>query len=107
LLEKGTPLITGTVTEGGVPAIPVTIASALYSGIIDTGFNGDVELPLKLRDEVNARFFCRAKSLLAGGITIEDDLYIVDFPFDGKTVRAHATFVQGTDILIGTRLLRG
>jgi hypothetical protein len=28
-------------------------------------------------------------------------------PFDGRTVRAQATFVDGDEILIGTHLLRG
>jgi hypothetical protein len=30
----------------------------------------------------------------------------VDFPFDGQTVRVQATFVDGDEILIGTRMLR-
>jgi hypothetical protein len=31
---------------------------------------------------------------------------LVDFPFDGRTVHAEATFVSGSEILIGTQLLR-
>jgi predicted aspartyl protease len=99
-------LITGKVTDGGVPTISLKIAGSLYSVVIDTGFNGDLELPRELKGPVNARFFCRAKSLLAGGVIIEDELYLVEFPFDGNTIRAHATFVDGKDILIGTHLLR-
>jgi hypothetical protein len=30
----------------------------------------------------------------------------VDFPFDGQTVTAQATFVPGGEILIGTHFLR-
>jgi predicted aspartyl protease len=100
-------LITGTVTEDGVPMISMEIAGSVYSGVVDTGFNGDLELPETLRSQVNARLLCRAKSLLAGGITIDEDLYLVDFPFDGRRLRSQATFVDGEDILIGTRLLRG
>jgi len=99
-------LITGTVTLDGVPTIALHVAGSTYSGVIDTGFNGDLELPERLRSQVNARLLCRAKSLLAGGITIDEELYLVDFPFDGKRFRSHATFVDGEDILIGTRLLR-
>jgi predicted aspartyl protease len=99
-------LITGWVTEGGIPTIELKIAGSQYPGIIDTGFNGDVELPEELQAFVNARFICRAKAQLAGGITIADELYLVDFPFDGDTIRAHATFAPSRDILIGTGLLR-
>lgn len=74
--------------------------------VIDTGFNGDLELPESFRDLVSARFLCRATSLLAGGLTIDEDVYLVRFPFDGRTVQAQATFVPGEEILIGTRLLR-
>ena len=37
---------------------------------------------------------------------VEEYLYLVDFPFDGRVVQAEATFVSGNRILIGTRLLR-
>jgi hypothetical protein len=45
-------------------------------------------------------------SLLAANQRIEEDVFLVDFPFDGRMVRAQATFVDGDEILIGTRLLR-
>jgi hypothetical protein len=34
------------------------------------------------------------------------DAFLVDFPFDGQTVRAEATFARGNDLLIGTGMLR-
>ena len=40
------------------------------------------------------------------GQTIEEDVYLVEFPFDGQIVQAEATFVLGTQILMGTHLLR-
>jgi hypothetical protein len=43
---------------------------------------------------------------LAGGQTIVEDTYIVDFPFDGQLLVAEATFVSDAQILIGTQLLR-
>ena len=45
-------------------------------------------------------------SALAGGQMIEEDVYLVDFPFDGKVIQAETTFVADHQILIGTRLLR-
>src|SRR5207248_6636537 len=82
------------------------VGSERWQAIIDTGFNGALELPERLRSHVNALFVGRATSLLAANQRIEEDVYLVDFPFDGRTVRAQTTFVDGMEILIGTRMLR-
>ena len=96
----------GTVSADGVPVIMLPIAGQLWQGIIDTGFNGDLELPEGLRSSVHARFIGRMTASLASGQHSEEDLYLVDFPFDGQLVEAEATFVSDQEILIGTRLLR-
>jgi predicted aspartyl protease len=99
-------VLTGTVTDEGVPIIMLPVAGQMWPGIIDTGFNGDVEIPEPLRESLNARFIGRISSLLASGQHIEQDVYLVDFPFDGETVRAEATFVSGDEMLIGTQLMQ-
>jgi predicted aspartyl protease len=99
-------VIAGTVTDEGVPGIMLPVAGQVWPGIIDTGFNGDLELPAVLRSSLNTRFIGRMASLLAGGQSIEEDVYLVDVPFDDRTVRAEATFVAGREILIGPQLLR-
>ena len=52
------------------------------------------------------RLIGHISSLLAEGQHVAEDVYLVDFPFDDRTVRAEATFVGGSEILIGTQLLR-
>lgn len=99
-------MIQGIVSADGVPTITLLIASQDWKATIDTGFNGDLELPESLRNSLNARYVGRVTSALAGGQTIEEDVYLVDFPFDGKVVLAEATFVADHQILIGTHLLR-
>jgi predicted aspartyl protease len=49
-------VLTGTVTDDGVPQILLTMAGQPWPAIIDTGFNGELELPDHLRQAVNARF---------------------------------------------------
>jgi predicted aspartyl protease len=44
------------------------------TAIIDTGFNGDLELPESLRISLKVRFVSRVTSLLAAGQSIEEDL---------------------------------
>jgi hypothetical protein len=55
---------------------------------------------------VNAQFVGPLTSLLAANQRVEEDVYLVDFYFDGNGVRVEATFVDGDEILIGTRMLR-
>jgi len=99
-------LIDGIVTAEGVPAVFAEIGGRRWQAIIDTSFNGELELPERLRSCVNAQFVGRATSLLAANQRIEEDVFIVEFPFDGRVVRAQATFVDGDEILIGTQRLR-
>ena len=99
-------MIAGTVTDNGVPIIMLLVAGQTWPGIIDTVFNGDPELPEVLRPAVHPRFIGRISSALAGGQRIEEDIYLVEFPFDGRTIHAETTFVPGNEILIGTQLLR-
>ena len=86
-------MILGVVSLQGLPTIILPIAGQDWPATIDTGFNGDLELPDVLRDPLNAQFVGRATAALAGGQTVEEDLYLVDFPFDGRVVQAEATFV--------------
>lgn len=99
-------MIDGIVTEDGVPAIHIEVGSQPWQAIIDTGFNGELELPERLRSHLNAQFVGRVTSLLAANQRIEEEVFLVDFAFDGQMVRVQATFVDGDEILIGTRMLR-
>ena len=100
-------MIQGVVSPNGVPTIQVQVANQEWTATVDTGFNGDLELPEALRTSLNIRdTFGLVKFALAGGQTIEEYVYIVDFPFDGRLVEAAVTFVSDNQILIGTRLLQ-
>ena len=96
----------GTVSNRGVPIIIILIAGQEWAATIDTGFNGDLELPEALRSVLEPEYVGKVTSSLAGGRTIEEDVYLVEFPFDGNIVQARATFVTNGEILIGTHLLR-
>lgn len=99
-------MIAGHVSDDGVPVITLVVAGQEWSTIVDTGFNGDLELPELLQGKLNDQPAGRLKPALAGGQVIEEDAYSVDFPFDDQIVRAIATFAPDSQILIGTNLLR-
>ncbi len=99
-------MIVGVVTADGVPSVRLPAAGQDWLATIDTGFNGDLELPEALRPSVNPRPLGRLRSFLAGGQTVDEECFLVDFPFDGDVIAANATFVAGAEILVGTHLLR-
>jgi predicted aspartyl protease len=99
-------LIEGTINEEGVPVIEVEVDGQRWQAIIDTGFNGEAELLERLRSHVQAQFVGRVESLLAANQRIEEDIFLVEFPFDGLLLRIEATFVDGNEILIGTGILK-
>ena len=98
-------MIRGSVSPEGVPVIPITVSGQRWAATIDTGFNGDLELPEALRPFLNPRYIGRTCFLLAAGQTAVEDTFLVNFPFDGEAVLAEATFTSAGEILIGTGLL--
>jgi predicted aspartyl protease len=98
-------VIRGTVTDDGSPTIVISVAGYEWTAVIDTGFNGGLELPEAIQPYVNARPTIPIRFLLGGGKTIVQQGYDVDFPFDGRTMTAEATFVPGGCIVLGTALL--
>ena len=59
-------MITGSITPDGVPVVTPTVAGTTWTAIIDTGFNGDLELPSGLQPFVNAQVHL-PEPLVAGG----------------------------------------
>jgi predicted aspartyl protease len=99
-------MIDGEVDADGIPIIELAVAGRDWDAIVDTGFNGDLELPESLRTHVKAHFKGRFHSLLAGNHLVLEDTFQVEFPFDGEIVTAEATFSPTVEILVGTHLLR-
>lgn len=99
-------MIKGTVNSDGVPLIVLTIDGFPWTAVVDTGFNGDLEILESLRASFVLRSIGTIFSNLAAGQTIEEELYAITFPFDGELFEVEATFVISDTILIGTRLLR-
>ena len=98
-------MIRGVVSEERVPRVELVIAGQRVWAVVDTGFNGDLELPDSLQDKLDCIFLARRRSLLAAGMVVEEDVYRVLLEFDGRQVEAEVTFAPGQEALIGTGLL--
>lgn len=99
-------MVTGIVTDDGTPVIEFEILGRSWPAIVDTGFNGYLELPDVLRSSLRAKFLFETQFVLAAGQTVVEELYEVEVSFDGSTTIAEATFVPGSEILLGTAMLR-
>lgn len=100
-------MINGIVSDDGVPEVELVIAGSTWRAIVDTGFNGDLELPQELASSLNAKYVGRVSAFLAANQRIEEDLFVVEVPFDDQVIHAQATFNDGREILLGTNLLHG
>ena len=99
-------MIRGTVTDEGEPIITMEIAGTSYTAVIDTGFNGDLELPEELKSPLNAEYIGQIHSMLAAGQYIEEESYLAEIVFDGVARTLEDTFASQPTVLIGTRLLQ-
>lgn len=99
-------MIVGLVDPDGIPFIAVQVGGDVYRAVVDTGFNGDLELPEELREHVHPTPIGTRWANLASGQRHLDEMFLVEFPFDGENVNVEASFVQDVEeILIGTGLL--
>jgi predicted aspartyl protease len=98
--------VIGAVNDEGEPFLQLSIAGRDWRAVVDTGFNGDLELPISLLSQIPSRYNGQILSILAGGQKVVEASYRVELPFDGRTVQAEATFANGNTLLLGTHFRR-
>ncbi len=99
-------MIEGIVTDEGEPVITLSIDGSDLQAVIDTGFNGDLQLPLACRDSIPHALAGTESWVLANNEVIEEDSYRIEIQFDGEAAPALVSFVPGEGALIGTNFLR-
>jgi predicted aspartyl protease len=99
-------VIQGQVNAIGQPVIVLPVAGQDWEALIDTGFNGALQLPQALFSHLNPLYLGQVRSFLAGGQTVYEHEFLVVFPFDGRLIPVEVTFVPDPQILLGTELLR-
>ncbi len=99
-------VIEGHINEHGAPLIPLRLAEQDWLAMVDTGFNGGLELPKSLADVLDAESFGIVESRLAAGIVVTEEVFLVELEFDGQREFTPTTFAAVNHVLIGTRLMR-
>lgn len=96
----------GEVDLRGTPILRLSLGGQHWVAVLDTGFDGFVLLPDSLRDVFPGRFRGETEVTLGGGQVVREDLFMIDFPFDGQLLAVDASFAPIEEILIGTGLLQ-
>lgn len=99
-------VIEGQINEHGTPLIPLRLADQDWLAIVDTEFNGGLELPATLAEMLNAESYGKVEPRLAAGIVVSEEIFLVELDFDGKHEFTPATFAAVNHVLVATRLMR-
>src|SRR5579859_1680938 len=98
-------MIAGIVTADGEPIIDLFLDGRSWPAVVDSGFNGFLELPNVLRTTLNPRYLYDSATILAAGQTLVEQVFEVTISFDGQPTVAEASFAPVQQILVGTKLL--
>ncbi len=104
-------MLIGHITSGDDALLPIGFPSNAgilrREGVVDTGFNGSVSVPLSFIRRIGWIDRGTETYELANGKRVSERIYLGDVLFDGRRRRVLALGNFGHDILIGTRLLAG
>lgn len=85
-------MIVGRVSARGVPLIELPVGGKTWIAVIDTGFNGHLELPNELRRELRVDYWNDVEVALAEGIQFTEPHYLLKSPFHDRDMHAIVTF---------------
>ena len=105
-------MIEGTIREAGTPVLAIKVIGRggdeiAVEGILDTGFDGFLCLPIPLAVSLGLELIDVTHTELADGTIIEDELLFAGrAEWDGTVVDVDILLTRSQDVLIGTGFLR-
>ena len=105
-------MITGVILDNGTPVIKLKIRGSreevTVEGILDTGFNGFLCLPIAVATSLGLELIDATESELADGTVTQDDLVFAgQAEWDGAMLEVEILLTRSEDTLIGTAFLEG
>ena len=105
-------MISGIILDNGTPVIELKVRGSqqelTVEGILDTGFNGFLCLPIFLAVQLGLALTDTITSELADGTIVDDELVFAgQAEWDGVMMDVTITLTRSEDVLIGTALLAG
>lgn len=98
-------MITGRILPSGAPTVPVEFAGVTFDAVLDTGFEGQFELPVALAPILNPIPKGTIRYGLGTGGESEVDVYWVAVTFDDTEQMVVVHFVPGDEIILGLEML--
>lgn len=105
-------MIEGIIRETGTPILALKIfgkggAEVTVEGILDTGFDGFLCLPIPLAVSLGLELIDVTRTELADGTVAEDDLVFAGrAEWDGTVMDVDILLTRSGDVLIGTAFLK-
>lgn len=99
--------IEGSFDQNLSPRISISVGAEQISVVVDTGFNGQLTLPLTVLEEAGFNFLMKSEAELADGSIVESTYYTGKINWFGKTVTVNAIATGSEDGLLGTQMLHG
>ena len=105
-------MITGRIEENGTPILKVRVigerSEAIIEGILDTGFDGALCLPITRAVSLGLELVDVWTSELADGTILEDEpVFSGRMEWDGEIIKTRILLTKSVDTLLGTALLKG
>ena len=105
-------MIEGRIDPVAGPRIRVRVSGSRegvwVDALLDTGFDGDLCLPIAVGVSLGLELRFVTRSELADGSVIEDELVFVGgVEWDGEEIPAEIILTHSRDALVGTGLLQG
>ena len=105
-------MITGAVLHNGTPVIALKVGGSreevTIEGILDTGFNGFLCLPISVATSLGLELIGAPASELADGTVTQDDLLFAgQVEWNGTKREVEILLTRSEETLIGTALLTG
>lgn len=105
-------MIKGKISDAGSPIIKTKIigsrADIVVDGILDTGFDGYLCLPITMAVSLGLELIDLRRAELADGTILEDEpVFIGKMVWDGDIIDVDVVLTKSADTLLGTALLSG
>ncbi len=99
-------MVQGALRSTGSPVVPLEVAGQVFEAVIDTGFEGGLQLPEIFMPILNRVLAGRQRYELPDGSAMVYDLYDVVVLIDGINLNLRTQFSQSDEIILGTDALQ-
>lgn len=99
-------MVQGALRPRGTPVVPIEVAGQTYEAILDTGFEGGLQLPDVFQPIVGGNFVVREPIQYADGRIGHVDVFDVVVRFDGEDQVMRTQYADTDELILGVEALK-